>query len=697
MADFAEPLSTNDFLYNGKVYFTNPHQVFKETIVAKLLLTSDNFNFDLAQEDGRDFRLVDGVDTLRMWIAYWSQSNKQAVLFFKLQNIGAGASVSFKAYWGNSNIEKNSEPDKMDLLFYEEFSGSSISSSKWSGGLTNGSSSYGYSLSDTFTSITDPLKDQTSWVVEAGFYCGWSAVSSSWQTDDRAVGFGLIGTENNIIINIMHDDRIRHQAVEPGGGTYSYSIKSYGGLEGPSQNDCYISYYEPEDKITVKFENRKTFNNVAHTIYRKVEGDTRPNNITLYERDFYGARPTYINWLVIREYSEFSLGSLDGSELYIPYETVNHQVQDYREYGPDITSTLYSHESDFGGNPYLLSNDQHDADSSVWISDAGASSETQISVTIHTGWYNTQLVNNSYRHYDSGHVYYYNASKLSNQDYDRMGRDFWQCTTTSGWAAIKFPSSRRVGAFRVKFTETAGTEPKDYSFLGSNFYPETQMSLAKTIDSGTFDNTTEWQSRKIAVPSLFKYYILDVKNTYGDENIRIQEWQMFDALGNSKIYPSQLRLCPATYSNYMDNFPKEILFEGSLDGISWTTLIPWTYTYTPYVEHYNGYGYWQRYSFTNNVGFWSFRLCCRGNWGAVDGRIIIGEWSIHEFKIEENVYRILDGTSNNVSQIWASDNCGFDDVYSLIYTTNDKLNIVNTNKLVSSKDLPEYYVDINVI
>jgi hypothetical protein len=171
-----------------------------------------------------------------------------------------------------------------------------------------------------------------------------------------------------------------------------------------------------------------------------------------------------------------------------------------------------------------------------------------------------------------------------------------------------------------------------------------------------------------------------------------------DSLGQiERKYPSQLRLHPAMYSNWQYNFPKEIMLQGSLDSINWVTLIPWTHTYTPFIQYYEDYGYWQRYSFSNILGFWSFRLLCRGNWEAEDNRIIIGEWSLHELEEEYYTYRILDGTTNNIQQIWATDGCSLDAKYGIIFMANDKMNRVSNGKLVNSSNLPAYYEDFNVV
>jgi hypothetical protein len=279
-----------------------------------------------------------------------------------------------------------------------------------------------------------------------------------------------------------------------------------------------------------------------------------------------------------------------------------------------------------------------------------------------------------------------------------MERNYWHCTTTSGWASIKFESPINIGAFRIKFNEDTLAAPKDYAFIGSNFYPGAGLHLGRVLRMGTFNNVFDWQSVKLKNSAQFKYFILDVKNTYGNQNIKIQEWKMYDNIGNfEKFYPAQLRLHPGIYGSFMENFPKEIMFEGSIDGVNWITLIPWIFTYSPYVNHYYGEGYWQRYSFVNNKGFWSFRLSCRGNWGAEDGKIIIGEWSIHELAKESYTYRILGGTSNNIQQIWAQENTTLEDTHKMFFAANEEITSVVDGKSVNTISLPYYCDDFNVI
>ena len=88
---------------------------------------------------------------------------------------------------------------------------------------------------------------------------------------------------------------------------------------------------------------------------------------------------------------------------------------------------------------------------------------------------------------------------------------------------------------------------------------------------------------------------------------------------------------------------------------------------------------------------------CRGNWEAEDNRIIIGEWSLHELEEESYTYRILDGTTNNIQQIWATLSCGIDDKYSIIFVANEKMNKISDARLVGSSNLPIYYEDFNVV
>ena len=704
MADYGDPIDIYDFKYKRPVYFESPFSTFKSSIVVKMALNSNNFNFDIANFDGSDFRLLDfrsGIGVLKTWVVYWSKSQKYAVMFFRIPNIIANAKITFYAYWGNSMAASVSNPASMDFLFYEEFSGSSISTSKWSGSTSAGSSTYGYLLpsDNSFITKTNPLEDKTNWVIEAGVYTNFG--SGDWDYNDRTLGFGFEGTENNFIVNVMHVDHIETNIREPGGGTYSNSVKTYGGLEYNSYQEIYIDYYEPADNVKVILRGRNTYSDVEHNVERRVEGDTRPTNVRVYGRQTSsyadGGYPAYISWFIVREYDGVtSYSHLDTSELFIPYENITPQAIDFREYLPDLTNTIYQHESSFGGDPYALSDEFYDSDTNVWVSDDDATLESYVALTIHTGW-SEDVSSRKYIHYDSGHVYYYNASKLSDSDDDKMNRNFWHCTTTSGWAAIKFDTSKAIGALRVKATSDMNACPKNFIFYGSNYNPINDFDLSVELTRGIFAQTEEWQSRVLISSASYKYYILYITDTYGDSNIKIQEWEMMPYLGQrERRYVTQLRLHPALYASWEYNFPKEISLQASNDGIVWVTLMPWVDTYTPFYE-VPPHGYWQRYSFVNESGYWSFRLLCRGNWGAADNKIVIGEWSLHERAEEEYTYRILGGTTNNIQQIWATPTCGMDDSYALIFIANERMNKVSSHILGGSEALPNSYDDFNVV
>ena len=239
--------------------------------------------------------------------------------------------------------------------------------------------------------------------------------------------------------------------------------------------------------------------------------------------------------------------------------------------------------------------------------------------------------------------------------------------------------------------------PKNFTFYADTVRPTTSYPLGKELLSGTFDDTEDWQHIIVPNSGEERYYTLDITDTYDDENIKIEEWQMHSATDDhTRKYIGQLRLHPCTYDEDANlQFPKEVKLQASNDMLNWTTLLDWTLTYSPYKIHKASYGYWQRYSFENIHGFFNFRLLCRGNWGGSGGRMAIGQWGLHEREEEDYTYRILEGDTNNISQIWASSDAVFDDDET--YLAIENLSIVKDNKLKRTEDLPEDYTDINVV
>ena len=471
MSDYIDDINTSEFLYMESAYYTNSLSEDRTNVIAKLILNSINFNFDLAQSDGSDFRFAlqpNGSYVLHMWIAHWDASGQQAVLFFKIPTVLASEIVDLYAFWGNSIATSVEDPDEIGFLFYEGFNSSPLNSSKWDGYITSSVGSYGYLFpsNNNFTTKGNPLSGKVSWIMEAGVYL---ASAGSWDLNDRSHGFEFRGTENNFYINIMHESRIEHNATQPGGGTYQNINGTYKGLEPASYQEHFITYYEPTDRIYQGLYNRDTYPDKVNQIVRKVEGDTRPTNVRLHGRQLSvgddGAYPSYISWFVLRDFDTTTNTSIDASQLYVPYETVNHQTLDYREYGDDITSIVYQHVSSFGGNAYRLSDNMYDSDANIWISDENATSESYVELVTNFGWHD-DITSTLYVHYDSNHVEYYNASKLSDSDTDYLDRDYWGCTTTSGWSAINFGERKTINALRVKAVSTdLDAAPKSILFM----------------------------------------------------------------------------------------------------------------------------------------------------------------------------------------------------------------------------------------
>jgi hypothetical protein len=698
MTDYAADINTNDYLYYKNIYLTNPELYVKNNFIVKLMLDETNFNFDLPKEDGTDLRLLYYGATLHMWIGNWSKTGRKAVVFFKIPVLPANRTVKLFLYWGNSEAEDISEPAEMSFYFVEDFSESPLDSSLWEGRLTNAVNEYGYYMyyhHYPFITITDPLENLGSWRIEFGLYCDWGTFNNS---NLAAFDIELQGTENDFWVGASDTRGI---STAENGTTTTYKDGDYYGLEDDSYNEVTIDYDESQDRVVVKLKHRDNYPDVEYYWSRKVEGDTRPVNISVggvqYGNNTIGPNPTYINWLVVRPFNSSDNDILDNTGLFIEHEYVAHQTVDVTLYGPDITSIMYSHESDFGGNPLLLSDNGYDSDANIWISDDDAIAEDYVSVTINTGWAG-DITDTKYTHYDSGHVYHYNAAKLSDNDESLYGWTYLNLTTTSGWAAIKFNSSVTIGAFKIKATSNLEAAPKDFKFYGSHYNPVINYDEARVLAEGSFTKTEDWQFRILIHDLKYRYYILEVLNTHGNEDVEIQEWEMMESMGQrERRYVTQLRLHPAIVNDYEYNFPKQISLVATNDGYTWDTLLDWTNTYTPFISHVPEYGQWQRYSFTNMTGYWSFKLLCKGNWLSETGHIAIGEWEMCEIATEAFTYHILAGTSDNITQVWAHENCTLDDVYSIFFATNGYVSRVAANRLVGYDTLPEDYNDINVV
>jgi hypothetical protein len=301
-------------------------------------------------------------------------------------------------------------------------------------------------------------------------------------------------------------------------------------------------------------------------------------------------------------------------------------------------------------------------------------------------------ITNQLLHFDSCHELFYGAGKLSDDDTNSQGRDYWHCTTTSGWVAVDLGEYIAVESFTI-IPNNASVMPKDYVFYGSNYDPRFYREEWVTLTSGTFTQDTRRQSVQFVCGNTHRYYILDCLSSYGSE-LKLQEWSVHGTEGTTKKPVIQkLSIHPSLASGYTDYFPKEIRFLGSNNMLDWYEILDFTPTYTPYYK-FNGLDYWQEYYFTNERGYWMFKLDTRDNWEGDAGIKSIGMWAMHETAEEEYIHRILVDDTDNIQEIWASAGCGFDDTYGLVYIAGSKLNVVQGNRVVRIEDLPDNYIDI---
>jgi len=430
---------------------------------------------------------------------------------------------------------------------------------------------------------------------------------------------------------------------------------------------------------------------------RKVHRNTAVSNFRIYGADLSSAVGVRIDWVIAREFKPDSDPLVNYSGLWIDYEYVAHQSLDYAEYTDDITSVDFYHLSDMGGDPYRVSDNVTNSLLNIFTSDNGI---TVGSIIIDFGRYNDNVTNNDYIHFNSDNsVEFYNASKLSDLDTDVYDRSYWQTTTTSGWAAIEFPSTKDISCLAMRAVPgQTDRMAKTFKFYGSQSNPRFRGWNDKVlIYEGSARQTEDEQAFYFYTGlTFYKYYILDVLDTHGG-NIAIQEWGMYErnsAIGKKVI--SQLRLHPVAFEENEYYFPKQIELYGSNDGFIWNTLIYNTDTPTPFTDY--AYGRWSRYSFENFEAYYQYKLKCFGDWHPDANQIKIAEWEMVESIGEINNFRILAGSSNNMNNIWADPTTTINN--GTIYITNEYFNTVEYDKLIHHTDLdapgigrPGYWVD----
>jgi len=534
-----------------------------------------------------------------------------------------------------------------------------------------------------------PEVANSGWIIEEGILLEdcYTAGTPSFYSHR----YTILGGENELTAE-YHWGNERSNNFEYGGDTVNCN-ETERGFEEYSYSHNYIAYRESTDKVYQGMHHRDTYIDYDDEWERKVHRNTEVSYFRIYGREL----GTYtsivkIDWIVVREYNPSSDPVIDYSELYIPYEEIPHQPLDFTEYTSDITDIDYYHSSDMGGNPYKLSDNSSGDLTDIFSSDVTTSG----SVLIDFGRKSTNLVDVTYSHYDNNRITYYNASKLSDSDTDRLDRNYWQCTTSSGvWAAIKFPSSEMIGCLVVNAVDgKLDGMIKDFNFYGSNKDPRLASIEDKyLLYNGTFRRVLTKQSIHFTTNGrLFKYYILEALNSYGSD-IALQEWEMYElADGVGKRVVSQIRLYPAAFESNEYYFPKSIEFYAGNNLSDWVKLLDTTRTYTPFQDA--TYGRWQRYSVENDTAYYCYKLVCKDNWYAQSDIIKIAEWEMVTKTVEETTFRILDGGLENINNIWADPTATFED--GNVYITNDKLNVVMDDTLIESTTVSGLVSDMNI-
>jgi len=534
-----------------------------------------------------------------------------------------------------------------------------------------------------------PLSGLTNWIVEEGIY-----VNSGGSSDYTTHRWRFYGTENNFGYDYyIEGGNDRRSNVLNSSDWVNYTGDQKG-LESDSYSENFIAYYEPTDKVHQSMKNRNSYVDYEDSIERQVYGDTRATYFRIYGREDSNAPYTDIDWVIIREFTVTDPYSFDTSDLLVPWEQIDHQTIDYTQYDSDLTSINYYHYSSFGGDPYKLSNNAYNTSTDCWFSDSNTV-VSGIDLIIDFARSADNLVSTSYLHYDSGHVGWKNASKLSDSDTDVWSNDYFQSTSTSGYVCIDFGDDRTdVGCLSVKAHTTTGGMIKNFVFKGlySNFRTA-EDSDWETLYTGTFNNTLNWQPIYFDNDRRFRYYKLEIIDTYGSENASLQEWEMYkyNDFREKKVI-SQVRLRPVVVDSSEIYFPKWIEIKGSNGMDEWDTIVSLTNTYTPFYDYV--WGRWQRYSFENINSYYSYKVTCSGNWNNHTDKMGISEWEMVEKVSEIHTHRILSGDSDNYNSVWALDNTTFNNGF--VYISNEGVNTVYNEELVSYTTVSGI-IDMNVL
>jgi len=276
-------------------------------------------------------------------------------------------------------------------------------------------------------------------------------------------------------------------------------------------------------------------------------------------------------------------------------------------------------------------------------------------------------------HFDSGHIYHYGASKMSESTdgVDPYGRSYWSATTSSGWACIDFGiDNKAINCVAIK-AHNLNSCPKEIKIQGGFEDPRENNSTWKDLYSGFVNCVTGWQAFYLSNKNVYRYYRLFIYNTWFGENIQIDEWGFYENASIEKKVINQVRLRPLDKDSQEIYFPKHFDVYGSNNFNAWSLLGSFA-TYTPF---YDGpYGRWQRYTLNNADGYWAYKLTFVGNWNGTVDNLVISEWEMVKSLDLKPTHINIYGTNDELEGIWASPDTTFDSGW--IYVINDGINYI---------------------
>ena len=205
----------------------------------KITLTSSNFDFSKTNSNGEDIRFSDdsNTTTLNYWIEKWDAINQQAVLWVKVPSIPSGSS-NISVYYGSQTLQSESNGTNT-FLFFDDFTGSSLNSSKWeidavgtidetvnneiilTGGRSSSSTYWIYNTTDTGNQHRAKING-SQFIIPSQCTIEWNGKAISG--DMAQTGIGLIKSTDNTVRAYL--------AISDGSGGNGCAPSLWGFVEG---------------------------------------------------------------------------------------------------------------------------------------------------------------------------------------------------------------------------------------------------------------------------------------------------------------------------------------------------------------------------------------------------------------------------------------------------------------------------------